>query len=267
MFYEGRPDRLDRDVRSHLVTAGEPPRPAFGAIVPHAGYVYSGPVAGAVYSRIAIPSAAVILCPNHTGRGAPAALEPSSSWRTPLGEVAVSRRLSDRLCQLAPSLERDAAAHAREHSLEVQLPFLQVLRPEVQIVPVCIGARDLDLCREVGEALAALRAEEADPPVLLASSDMNHYESRAAGRRKDDLALARIEALDPEGLYRTVLSEGISMCGFLPATALLFAARKAGVSEARVIARRDSGDETGDASSVVGYAGVILRFAQDGSRS
>ena len=258
MFYEGRSDRLDRDVRSHLGSGGEPPRPALGAIVPHAGYVYSGPVAGAVYARIAIPSAAVILCPNHTGRGAPAALEPSNSWRTPLGDVPVSRRLSDRLAELAPSLERDAAAHAREHSLEVQLPFLQVLRPEVQIVPVCLGARDLDLCREVGEAFAALRAEEADPPVLLASSDMNHYESRAAGRRKDDLALARIEALDPEGLYTTVLSEGISMCGFLPATTLLFAARKAGVAEARVVARRDSGDETGDASSVVGYAGVIV---------
>src|SRR5262249_56966365 len=105
------------------------------------------------------------------------------------------------LAELAPSLERDAAAHAREHSLEVQLPFLQVLRPEVQIVPVCLGARDLDLCREVGEAFAALRAEEADPPVLLASSRMNHYESRAAGRRKDDLALARIEALDPPALH------------------------------------------------------------------
>ena len=258
MFYEGRPERLARDVRTHLGSGGEPPRPAFGAIVPHAGYVYSGPVAGAVYSRIAIPPAVVILCPNHTGRGAPASLEPSAAWRTPLGDVPVNRRLSDRLSELAPSLERDSAAHAREHSLEVQLPFLQVLRPDVEIVPVCLGARDLELCREVGNAFAALRSEEREPPLLVASSDMNHYESRAVGRRKDDRALERVEALDPEGLYTTVLSEGISMCGFLPATALLFAARKAGVSRARVVARRDSGDETGDASSVVGYAGVIL---------
>jgi AmmeMemoRadiSam system protein B len=259
MFYEGRPDRLLRDVKAHLDAAGAgEPSPAFGAIVPHAGYVYSGPVAGAVYARVSIPACAVILCPNHTGRGARASLEPSEAWRTPLGDVRVNRRLARRLGELSPSLEADTAAHAREHSLEVQLPFLQVLRPDVEIVPVCLGAHDLDLCREVGEALAAIRAEEPEPPLLVASSDMNHYESRAVGRRKDERALARIEALDPEGLFATVLAERISMCGFLPATALLFAARKAGVAQARVVARRDSGDETGDTSSVVGYAGVIL---------
>src|SRR5207244_1386904 len=137
-------------------------------------------------------------------------------------------------------------------------PSLQVRRPDIELVPVCLGARDIDLCRQIGEALAAICSEEPEPPLLLASSDMNHYEPRAAGRRKDDRALERIEALDPEGLFTTVLTEDISMCGFLPATALLFAARKAGVSRARVVARRDSGDETGDTSSVVGYAGVIL---------
>ena len=259
MFYEARADRLERDVRTHLATAaGEEPRPAFGAVVPHAGYVYSGPVAGAVYASVAIPPCVIILCPNHTGRGAPAALEPSEAWRTPLGDVRVNRRLCQRLSDLAPSLEPDAGAHAREHSLEVQLPFLQVLRPEVELVPVCLGAHDLALCREVGEALAQIRSEEVEPPLLLASSDMNHYESRSIGRRKDERVLARIEEIDPEGLFTTVLSERISMCGFLPATALLFAARKAGVSRARVVARRDSGDETGDTSSVVGYAGIIL---------
>ena len=262
MFYEGHRDRLERDVRSHLGggerEAAPAAEPAFGAIVPHAGYVYSGPVAGAVYARLEIPPTAVILCPNHTGRGAPASLEPSEGWATPLGVVPVNRRLANRLLELAPSLKPDTAAHAREHSLEVQLPFLQVLRGDIELVPICLGAHDLDLCREVGQALAAVLAEEKEPPLLLASSDMNHYESRSVGRRKDDLALARIQALDPEGLFTTVLSEGISMCGFLPATALLFAARAAGVRKARVVARRDSGDETGDTSSVVGYAGVIL---------
>jgi AmmeMemoRadiSam system protein B len=259
MFYEARAERLEKDVRSHLQAGAEQePGPAFGAIVPHAGYVYSGPVAGAVYARVSISSTAVILCPNHTGRGAPASLEPSEAWRTPLGDVKVNRRLAERLLELAPSLAWDSTAHAREHSLEVQLPFLQVLRRDVEIVPVCLGAHDLDLCREVGEALAAISSEEPEPPLLLASSDMNHYESRLIGRRKDDHALARIEAIDAEGLFTTVLSEGISMCGFLPATALLFAARKAGVPRARVVARRDSGDETGDTSSVVGYAGVLL---------
>lgn len=256
-FYDARPDRLASDVRSFL-----PPEPkaepAFGAIVPHAGYVYSGAVAGAVYARIQIPASCIILCPNHTGRGASAALDPSDAWRTPLGDVPVNRLLAERLLALAPSLEQDAGAHLREHSLEVQLPFLQVLRRDVALVPVCLGAPSLALCREVGDALATLCAEQVEPPLVLASSDMNHYESRAEGRRKDDLALARVTELDPEGLFRVVRNESISMCGFLPVTALLFAARAAGIPRARVVARRDSGDETGDVSSVVGYAGVVL---------
>lgn len=257
MFYDARPERLEQDVRRYL---GQSLRAetAFGAIVPHAGYVYSGPVAGAVYASVKIPATAVILCPNHTGRGAPASLDPSDAWRTPLGDVPVDRRLAERIRALAPSVEPDTEAHRREHSLEVQLPFLQVLRPDARFVPICLGEPDLEICREVGTALAALRAEEAEPPLLLASSDMNHYESRAIGRRKDDMALDCIANLDAEGLFRTVLAESISMCGFLPATALLFAAKASGVSQARVVARRDSGDETGDPSSVVGYAGVVL---------
>jgi len=258
MFYEKQPQRLRDEVRSHL-PEGLEPESAIGAIVPHAGYVYSGPVAGAVYARLKIPRVVVILCPNHTGRGAPAALDPSDSWRTPLGDVPVDRQLAERLLALAPSLREDREAHAREHSLEVQLPFLQTRRPDVRLVPVCLGAPDLALCREVGEALARIRAEETEPPVILASSDMNHYESRAIGRAKDDRALARIEKIDHEGLFETVLAEGITMCGFLPVTALLFAAREAGARSATVVARRDSGDETGDASSVVGYAGVIVK--------
>jgi len=267
MFYEAQPERLAADVRGFL-PAGLDPVAAIGAIVPHAGYVYSGAVAGAVYARLRIPATCVILCPNHTGRGAPAAVDPSDAWRTPLGDVRVDREMADRLRRLAPSLEEDAEAHRREHSLEVQLPFLQALRPDVAFVPVCLGEPSLELCREVGEALARLRREATEPPLVLASSDMNHYESRAAGRRKDDLALARIEGLDPEGLFRTVLTENISMCGFLPATTLLFAAQSAVAHQAVVVARADSGDETGDTSSVVGYAGVIVLESpeQDGAR-
>ena len=257
MFYEGRPDLLRDQVRAFLA-AGTTPEPCLGAIVPHAGYQYSGPVAGAVYARLPIPKTVVILCPNHTGRGAPAALDPSEGWSTPLGHAPTNRRLAARLLQLSPSLEEDRAAHAREHSLEVQLPFLQVLRPDFDFVPICLGAHDLELCREVGEALARVCAEEEEPPLLLASSDMNHYESRAVGRRKDELALDRVREIDPEGLFSTVLTESISMCGFLPVTATLFAARGRGARQARIVAQRDSGDETGDTSSVVGYAGVIV---------
>lgn len=256
-FYEARPDRLERHVRE-LIPEGLEARPAIGAIVPHAGYVYSGPVAGAVYGRLRLPGVAVVLCPNHTGRGRGAALDPSDVWRTPLGDVPLARRTADRMLDLAPVLEEDAEAHRHEHSLEVQLPFLRLLRPDVEIVPICLGEPSLPLCREVGEALATLVSTEPEPPVLLASSDMNHYEPRAVGRAKDDRALARVEALDAEGLFRTVLSESISMCGFLPATALVFAARALGAERAEVVARRDSGDETGDDSTVVGYAGVVI---------
>jgi len=256
-FYPGRSDRLAEDVRACL-PSGVTPEPAVGAIVPHAGYVYSGPVAGAVYARLAIPEAAIILCPNHTGRGARASLDPSGAWSTPLGNVPVDRRLASLLKTLAPALEDDPEAHAREHSLEVQLPFLQVLRPDIRFVPISIGAHDLGLCREIGEAVAAVVSQEDERPLVLASSDMNHYESRRVGRAKDDRALARVEALDAEGLFTTVLGGHISMCGVLPATALLFAARRLGATSARVVARRDSGDETGDPSSVVGYAGVIV---------
>lgn len=260
MFYDARPDRLEKTVRDLLGSAAStaPPSPRLGAIVPHAGYVYSGPVAAAVYASIPLPATVVILCPNHTGRGAPLALDPSSAWRTPLGDVPVDRRLAERMRALCPSLEEDAEAHRREHSLEVQLPFLQILRRDVRLVPICIGEPSLGLCREVGDALTTVLKEEREPPLVLASSDMNHYESREIGRRKDELALARVAALDGEALYRIVLTESISMCGFLPATALLFAAKASGASDARVIARRDSGDETGDTSSVVGYAGVVV---------
>jgi AmmeMemoRadiSam system protein B len=257
LFYSANPESLERDVRRFLPAGAEPAR-AFGAIVPHAGYVYSGPVAGAVYARLEIPPAVVILCPNHTGRGAPAALDPSEAWQTPLGDVPLARPLAQRLLELAPGVTEDSEAHRREHSLEVQLPFLKLLRPDVEIVPLCLGEPSLPLCREVGQALARVVEEESEPPLLLASSDMNHYESRTAGRAKDDLALERIEALDPEGLFATVLDRSISMCGFLPATALLVAARAASASRAEVVSRRDSGDETGDASSVVGYAGVVV---------
>ena len=257
IFYPADPESLQRDVRGFLPEKPAPGR-AFGAIVPHAGYVYSGPVAGAVYARLEIPGVVVILCPNHTGRGAAAALDPSEAWGTPLGNVPLARRLANRILELAPAVSEDSRAHAREHSLEVQLPFLKYLRPDVEIVPLCLGEPSLPLCREVGEVLARVIREETEPPLVLASSDMNHYESRSVGHAKDDLALGRIEDLDADGLFETVIARSISMCGFLPATALLVAARSAGAKRAEVVSRRDSGDETGDPSSVVGYAGVVV---------
>ena len=249
-FYEARPAALERHVRS-LLPAGAVAGLRSARSFPTPATSTRGPWR-ARSMRGSRSRLVVILCPNHTGRGAPAALDPSEAWRTPLGDVAVDRKLAERLRELAPSLEPDAAAHAREHSLEVQLPFLQVLRPDVAIVAVCLGAADLELCREIGEALARLASEGAGeatpPPLLLASSDMNHYESRAVGRRKDDLALARIEAIDPEGLFATVRAHSISMCGFPPGDRAPLrgaAAGRAGGSRRRAARqrRRDRGHE------------------------
>lgn len=256
-FYPGDPAVLARQV-AELLGPPLPPREAFGAIVPHAGYVYSGGVAGAVYSRIIPPRTAVLLGPNHTGRGAAASLDAHDRWMTPLGAVSVDRILAERFLDTCPSLERETAAHAREHSIEVQLPFLQIGDPDVTIVPICIGAPSLELCREIGEACAVLLSNRAEPVLILASSDMNHYESREIGDAKNEIAFRAIERVDPEGLFSAVVERDISMCGFLPATALLFAARRRGIARTEIVARADSGDRTGDTSSVVGYAGIIL---------
>jgi MEMO1 family protein len=256
-FYPADRDELLRQVRACL---GRPAsaRRAVGAVVPHAGYAYSGGVAGAVFSRIEIPSRVVILCPNHTGMGAAAAFDPHDVWLTPLGPASVDADLRTLLMSHCPSASLDAAAHRREHSLEVQLPFLQVLRPDFSFVPICIGGVSLPLCREIGEACAAAALASREPLLILASSDMNHYESREIGNAKNSRALARIESLDPRGLFETVLANDISMCGFLPATSLLFAAARLEARRAEVVALADSGDQTGDTSSVVGYAGVIV---------
>jgi AmmeMemoRadiSam system protein B len=255
MFYPGQQDALASHVRRLLGSPGATRR-ALGAIVPHAGYVYSGGVAGAVYAKIEIPQRIILLGPNHTGLGAAAAVDPHDGWATPLGVATLDAELREKFLAYSPSSSLDASAHAREHSLEVQIPFLQVLRAGFSFLPVCIGAASLELCLEIGHACARLASEI--PLLILASSDMNHYESREVGNRKNALALARVEALDPEGLFRTVLEEDISMCGFLPATALLFAARKENARKADIAAVADSGDETGDISSVVGYAGVVF---------
>jgi MEMO1 family protein len=256
-FYPADPAVLAREVRECLGPAVSS-RPVFGAVVPHAGYVYSGAVAGAVYARMDPVRTVVLLGPNHTGRGAPAALDPHDAWRTPLGSVSIDARVAARFEELCPSLERDAAAHDREHSLEVQLPFLQAWSPAAAIVPISIGAPSLDLCREIGEACASVAEEAREPLAIVASSDMNHYESREVGDAKNAFAFAAIEHIEPETLFGEVMARGISMCGFLPATALLFAARRRRVARAEVVARADSGDRTGDTASVVGYAGILV---------
>jgi len=260
-FYPASPSVLAEEVATLLAErpngrpTPEPPLPAIGVLAPHAGYMYSGAVAGATYARVDVPERAIVLCPNHTGMGERVALWPSGAWLTPIGRVPVDVSLNRDLIASGLVVE-DREAHRHEHAAEVQLPFLQLRRPEIAIAVLCLGPLSLDRCRELGLAVAA--AARRHRALVVASSDMSHYLPARVAREKDELALDRLLALDPEGLYEVVRREDISMCGFIPATAMLFAAKELGAREAELVRYGSSADATGDESSVVGYAGAVI---------
>ena len=260
-FYPADPQVLAEEVASLLAerpdgraTAG-PPRLAIGILAPHAGYMYSGPVAGATYARVNVPDRVVVLCPNHTGVGKRVATWPDGAWATPLGRVQVNEALTRELLETGLAFP-DREAHRYEHSLEVQLPFLQLRNPEVSIAAVCLGPLSFDRCQELGVQLA--RIARRHQALVVASSDMSHYLPAAVVREKDRMALDRVLALDPRGLHEVVSRQGISMCGYVPATVMLVAAVEMGAREAELVRYATSGDATGDDRSVVGYAGVVV---------
>ncbi|MGZ4777703.1 MAG: AmmeMemoRadiSam system protein B [Thermoanaerobaculia bacterium] len=260
MFYEGTPDRLRGQVDECF--AANPPAPAkqkfIGAVVPHAGLVYSGHVAAAFYAEAELPKRFIILCPNHTGAGSAAAINREGAWRTPLGDAPIDTPLADALMSRTKLLQVDARAHAREHSLEVQLPFLQRLLPEFTFVPICLATHRLELTEEVGNAIAEVVKSERDAVGILASSDLNHYEDQQTTVRKDNLAIAEVIARKPAELWRVVDEFDVSMCGFIPTTAMLFAANRLGASQARLLKHATSGDVSGDYVRVVGYASIAV---------
>jgi AmmeMemoRadiSam system protein B len=259
LFYPAQREQLERLLDTCLGPPAAEPEAAVACLVPHAGYIYSGPVAGAVYRRLLLPRRFIILCPRHHPVGQPLAILSSGSWQTPLGDVPVDTALAHAIRQACPLLREDPEAHRLEHSLEVQLPFLQRLLGEFQFVPVALGTAVLAALEELGRAVARVVAEAGEPVLIIASSDMNHYESDAVTRQKDRKAIERILALDPAGLFRTVAEEEISMCGFAAAVAMLTAARELGASRAELVRYATSGDVTGDRSAVVGYAGIVIQ--------
>jgi hypothetical protein len=272
-FYPRDPENLRKEVSAYLSESSsqsvsqsvsrstEKPEliRALGCIAPHAGYMYSGSVAGAVFARIEIPERCIVMCPNHTGMGRPLAVISEGEWETPLGHVPIDAALAESLKQQFPALEEDSAAHRAEHAAEVELPFLQMRRPQLKFVPIAIGTRQFDVLEGLGRAIAALIAAQNDPVLIVASSDMNHYESDPLTRAKDGRAIERILALDARGLYDVVTQEQISMCGFGPAVAMLTAARMLGAKSAELVKYATSGDVSGDREMVVGYAGVLVR--------
>ncbi len=257
-WYPGDP-RMLRDALESYVGGSGGEEEAVGLVAPHAGYMYSGVVAGAVYGRVRIPDTAVVLCVNHRGAGARAALWGPGHWETPLGLVPIQEELSEVLRKTVPFLEEDPRAHVREHSLEMQVPFLQVRNADVQIVPICLQGLDYSECASLGEGLAAAVRGFPEPVLLVASTDMTHFEPQEEARRKDRLAIERILEIDPEGLYSTVRRHGISMCGYIPTTAVLCACRALGAAKGTLVRYATSGDVSGDVSSVVGYAGISLQ--------
>lgn len=257
-FYPGVKTDLAADVKS-LMGAAQTRQVAIGAICPHAGYTYSGQVAAAVYARVNIPKQVVILCPNHTGRGRAGALMREGAWETPLGQVPINSSLANRIKEETSLVEDDALAHLGEHSLEVQLPFLQAIRPDVEMVPLCISQLNYPTCEELGAALARAIIAWKEKVLLIASTDMTHYESQQTARQKDHMAIERILALDAAGLHRTVISRSISMCGYVPTTVVLAAAKELGARQAELVLYRTSGDVSGDFDQVVGYAGIIIQ--------
>ena len=259
MFYPGDRNRLKDQLDSFVRPVPEP-ETVLAAISPHAGYIYSGGVAGKVFSQIRIPEAVVILGPNHRGMGAPVALDASGDWDTPLGSVSINKALAESILGALPhhKIEEDSTAHAMEHSIEVQVPFLQVLRPDVTIVPIALSRMAYDACQEFGRALAQGAVDYGKEVLLVASTDMTHYESQQVTRANDQLAIDRILDLDPKGLYETVVHHNISMCGVIPTTIVLAACKALGATKAELVEYATSGDVTGDYAQVVGYAGFIV---------
>ncbi len=261
-FYPGTEAQLERAVRSLLdaVPAGVP-APARAAVVPHAGYPYSGLTAAHVFARLEIPPLVIVLAPNHTGVcRAPggASLWEAGAFRTPLGEAAVDERFAAALLAASPLVGVDHAAHAQEHAAEVEVPFLQVRRHDARIVPLILAWDEWPACRALGEALAGLVARWTEPTLLLASSDLNHYEPAAVNERKDRSALEAVVALDGEELLRRCKSERISMCGRAPTATVLVAARALGATRGEIVHYSNSGLVTGDDDAVVGYGGVVI---------
>jgi hypothetical protein len=259
-FYPQETQELERQVASFRSEsrAAEPRRRAIACMVPHAGYRFSGHVAGAVYSRLELPHKFVLLGPRHHPRGKPQAILSEGGWETPLGRVEIDVDLALELMQACPALTEDEVAHRDEHAIEVQLPFLQCLAGSFRFVPIALGPVDFAELESLGRAIARVLARQAEPVLVIASSDMNHYESDEVTRRKDSLALDRLLALDPRGLYDIVRNSSITMCGAGPAVSVLTAAKLLGATRAELVRYATSGDINGDRLEVVGYAGVIV---------
>jgi hypothetical protein len=256
-FYPGSRTALTREVQNLIGAQPAHKQKALAVVSPHAGYIYSGGVAAETFRQVIVPETVIVMGPNHHGQGAEIALS-TTTWEMPMGNVPIDTKLAEMLVRRSPLIRKDELAHRFEHSLEVQVPFLQEMQQNLTIVPLVIAHISYPMCEKVADNLAESIKESGKNVLIVASSDMTHYESRSVATKKDHLALDRLLALDPAGLYQTVVDRRITMCGFIPATIALLASMHLGAQTASLVRYTDSGEVSGDTDQVVGYAGVII---------
>ena len=231
---------------------------ALALILPHAGYVYSGKTTGMTVSRAEVPQRALLLCPNHRGIGVNCALSPDF-WRIPTATIPRAADLCAAIINHAPMVQEDRRAHEKEHSLEVLLPFLHAVQPSLRLAALSLSQLSYLQCTELAQSLSRAIQSLAAPVLVVASTDMHHFASRAQGVEKDQLALERVLAMDAQGFFETVRNNGITMCGVLPVVLTLLIALDRGATQAELVHYTDSGEASGDTTRVVGYAGLIVR--------
>ncbi|MFC1938301.1 AmmeMemoRadiSam system protein B [Chloroflexota bacterium] len=256
-FYPASPSQLKAMIKE-LTNEKAVKEDVIGLLSPHAGYIYSGPVAGAVISKLKIKDTMVIIGPNHTGMGKPFSIMTEGTWETPLGQVEVDSELGKQILAISSHLVEDYEAHKYEHSIEVQLPFLQYFRPDIKIVPIVLAHSTADTFKKIGKEIAEATNKSNKNTIIMASSDMSHYVPFEEAEKKDNEAIEAILDLNEDELLRRVEELNISMCGYAPAVSLITAAKELGATDAKLVRYQTSGDISGDYSSVVGYAGIII---------
>lgn len=256
-FYPRQANLLKKEIESYIIK-NKAKREVKGILSPHAGYIYSGRVAGAVFSQIKIPDTYLILGPNHTGEGRPFALWEEGTWQTPLGSVEIDKELTKQILNQSSLIEADYQAHLHEHSLEVQLPFIQYLSVSAKIVPLVLGFGTFPQLKEISQAIAKVIKSVNKKVVIVASSDMTHYQPQEVTEKQDHLALQPLLNLEAQKFYETVLNNNISMCGFIPAAVMILTSQTLGAKKGELVMYTTSGETSGDYFQVVGYAGVIV---------
>ncbi len=257
-FYPSNPEKLTSMIKG-MVDLEREKKKALAVISPHAGFIYSGPVAGALFSSVQLPGKYVLLGPSHRKISSKAALMRTGAWSTPFGDIPVDSELADFILSFSAVLDEDEEAHRNEHSLEVQLPFIQYFVKHFSIVPISIGYQvTYEELEELGRAIAQGIKKSGLETLIVASTDMSHYVAQSTAQELDFMAIQKIQELNPRGLYDIVTSKNISMCGFQPTTSALVASKELGAKAVSLVKYQTSGDVSGDYNKVVGYAGMVI---------